>query len=358
MLIFQNSGLSNAYRRRLDALVGSTIDFAAQRSVFLNDRYGASHMLLPVLEGERTAFFTNGDDEKLQRAWAKENGLPADCALAEILVAQIEHHRTEVFYNLDPMRYDGLFTKRLPSSVKTKIAWRAAPGKINFSGYDLVVSNFPSIRRAYEKEGVRTAEFFPAHDPALDAYAEKENRDIDVLFFGGFSRHHQKRNAILEAIASLGKKYNIVFHLDNSRYTRLAETPLGWFGPLASMRRPQAIRTVAKPPVFGRDMYERLGRAKIVINASIDLSGKDRGNMRCFETMGGGAMLLTDEGSYPPGMVDQTTLVVYKDAQDAARNITEHLGDGNWQRIAAKGHTMIKDIYSKQSQLTRFLNFV
>lgn len=354
MRLFQNCGISPAYRARLATLVDSRSSFSGQQEVFLADRYGAAHLLQPVYEADGSAFFTNGDDDILQRAWASENSLPATASLADILLAQIEHHRTEVFYNLDPTRYDGAFVRRLPGHVKRKIAWRAAPGAIDFAGYDVVVCNFPSIRAAYEKQGIRTAELFPSHDPELDSYAERRERDIDVLFVGGYSRHHQNRRHILESIARLSERLNIVFHLDNSRYTRLAETPLGWFGPLAAVRRPRAIRNVAKPPVAGRAMYEQLGRAKIVINAAVDMAGTDRGNMRCFETMGAGAMLLTDQGNYPPGMIDGETMRVYGNPLSAAEWI-EQLSRGEAARaIASRGHAMISEKYNKLAQFRQF----
>jgi hypothetical protein len=72
--------------------------FAAGRAKFLETRFTASHILLTILSDS-----PDGDDESLQMLWAKENGLQAG-SLDHILMAQIEHHRTEVFYILD--RYD------------------------------------------------------------------------------------------------------------------------------------------------------------------------------------------------------------------------------------------------------------
>ncbi|WP_352820424.1 glycosyltransferase [Mesorhizobium sp. M0410] len=323
--------------------------------MFLNDRYGAAHILFPILEGRQEAFFTNGDDESLQRAWARENGLNPHTPLADILLAQIEHHNTDVFYNLDPYRYDASFVGRLPGHVKRKIAWRAAPGKIDFSGYDLVLCNFPSMRKLWEEQGARTAHFFPSHDPELDTLAANRHRDIDVLFFGGYSRHHQRRRQILEAVARLSNHRRVVFHLDLSRYTPLAETPLGWFGPLKAVRRPPAIRNISAPPVFGRAMYEQLGRAKVVVNASIDMAGPDRGNMRCFESMGAGALLVSDSGIYPAPMRDGETMIVYDQPQDVSKTIERQLDKGSWDRIGWAGNRAIREEYSKKRQYERFL---
>jgi Glycosyl transferases group 1 len=357
MRLFQNFGLTRAYAKRF-TILNTAQRFLQQRDILLHDCYGGAHVLLPIVNRSPDAFFTSGDVEKMQRAWAQENGLPARTPLADILLAQIEHHRTEVFYNLDPGRFDGAIVRRLPAHVKRKIAWRAAPGKVDFGGYDLVVSNFPSIRQSYEEQGIRTAELFPAHDTALDDYARNENRDIDVLFFGGFSRYHSKRAGILEAVAKLNADYNVVFHLDNSRFTRLAETPLGWFGPLAKARRPEAIIKVAQPPVFGRAMYAELGRAKIVINAAIDMAGPDRGNMRCFEAMGGGALLLTDEGIYPKGMLDSRTMVTFNSVEEAVSRIKLYLQRETWGELARLGNDMIRTDYRRDVQFSKFLEFI
>ncbi|WP_292582104.1 glycosyltransferase [Mesorhizobium sp. 65-26] len=315
-------------------------------------------MLLPILAHAPEAFFTNGDDERLQRAWAREKGLGDDKSLSDILLAQIEDHRTDVFYNLDPFRYGADFVRRLPGHVKRKFAWRAAPGRVDFSGYDLVLCNFASMRRIWEEQGAKTAHFSPAHDPELDAIAENRNRDIDVLFIGGYSRHHQRRRHILEAVAGLADHREIVFHLDLSRYTSLAETPLGWFGPLNAVRRPRAIRKVSVAPVFGRAMYASLGRAKVVINASIDMAGPDRGNMRCFETMGAGALLVSDAGNYPEPMRNGETMVIYDRPEDISKTIERRLNDATWDAIGQAGNRAIREEYSKGRQFERFLELV
>ena len=356
--VFQNSGLSRSYANRFNRLAGTGKSFDVRLGLFFQDAYGASHILKPICDGESEGFFTNGDDATLQRAWARENGLAKTASLAEILLTQIEHHRTEVFYNLDPMLYDATFVRQLPGCVRVKLAWRAAPGTINFAGYDRVVSNFPSIRAQYERQGIATAELFPGHDKALEPYATQRERRVDVVFCGGFTRHHLKRRAILESVAALGHRYRVVYHLDSSRLTKLADSPLGWVGPLAKMRQPKSIRSAAAKPVFGTQMYQALGNAKIVLNAAIDMAGDDRGNMRCFEAMGAGATLLTDGGNYPSGMEAESTMLVYNDPQDAAVKIIECLEGRMWDAIAQKGHQMVKTLYSKEHQYEQFLGIL
>lgn len=356
MRLFQNSGLYPAYVTRLNRLAAGATTFVQRRQTFLADRFGASHFLKPVLDAEPDAFFTNGDDATLQHLWAHEHGLPNKVSLEDILLAQIEEHRTEVLYNIDPTRYSGDFMKRLPSSVRRKLAWRAAPSPgADFTNYDLVVCNFPSILEGYRRAGWKAAWFSPAHDPQMDSFAANYERPIDVLFVGGYTRHHRKRAELLEAVAALGTPHTVAMHLDRSRLTRLAEALPAWVPRLRAHRRPEAIRAVSKSPVFGMDLYRTLSQAKVVFNGAIDMAGNDRGNMRCFESMGCGCALLSDVGHYPDGMVAGRTMASYSDPSDAVAKLKQMLADATGTTaLADAGHRMVSQRYSKQTQWDRF----
>ena len=358
MRVFQNC---SAGRRNSGAATGAPRGgtFAQRIAETHRSAYDAVHTLGPALGGDETVFYTHGDDIELQRIWAQENGMPAGASAEDILLAQIEEHRSEVFYNMDLDHFDGRFATRLPSSVKAKIAWHAVPpGAIDMAGY-LMVCNFPAILESYRTRGLRAAYFAPGHDPALDAVAQNDQRDIDVLFVGGYSQYHRSRALVLEAVAALGDRARVVYALSRSRLTRLAETPLGLIGPLRRHRRPQAIRRVSRDPVFGRAYYDLLGRAKIVLNGGIDFGGGDRGNMRCWEAMGARALLVTDEGNYPEGMTEGVTLRKYRTPEEASQIIEECLADHEGrQRVADAGHAMIKTRYSKSTQWNLFRRLV
>jgi hypothetical protein len=358
MRLFQNSALYPSYLARLNHLAPQGLDFDARRRVFLDDRFGALHFLQPVLDGDADAFFTNGDDEILQRQWARENGIRAGTSLEDILLAQIEHHRAEVFYNIDPVRYPSAFVRKLPGCVKKTLCWRAAPsGQADLTAYGTVLGNFPSILDFWRRKGCRAETFFPAIDPVMDQYGHGE-RSIDILFVGGYSRHHSIRAKVLERVASLAGTFNVVYCLDTSRLTRLAESPIGLLPPLRKHRRPDAIMKIAKPPVFGRQLYELIGRSKIVLNGAIDMAGQDRGNMRCFEAMGCGALLLSDEGNYPEGMVTGLTMETYDSADQALERATRCLDDGSSVEMATRARSRTSGIYSKPLQWSQFVDLV
>jgi Glycosyl transferases group 1 len=359
MRLFQNSGLYPSYLTHLNRLAREAASFAERRRIFLDDRSGALHFLKPVLDGDADAFFTNADDEVLQRFWAREQGLPSKASREDILLAQIEQHRTEVFYNLDPMRYPSSFVQRLPGSVRKTLCWRAAPsGKADLTAYGAVLGNFPAILEDWRAKGCRARLFFPALDPIMMDYGHGE-RPIDVLFVGGYSRHHRERAKTLEEVAALARTRNVAFHLDASRLTLLAESALGRVLPLGQHRRPRAIADIARPPVFGRQLYELIGRSRIVLNGAIDMAGRDRGNMRCFEAMGCGALLVSDAGNYPEGMESGVTIETYGSPREAADVVSRCLDD--WPRhasIAAAGRTALAARYGKSRQWQDFLAIV
>lgn len=360
MRLFENSRYYPSLRPKIRQLIKGRQTFASQIDAVLAFRESAAHILMPVDQRAEWAFFANGTDDILQRNWAREHGMNARASLSEILRAQIEEHRTEVFYNLDVTSWESDFARRLPGCVKKKIAWHAVVFKgVSFEGYDLVVCNFPSILAQIAAQGQRTAYFCPAFDQELVPYAARQDRPVDVLFVGGYSRHHRRRAEVLEAVAELAGEFNIAYHLDRSRLCRLAESPLGRLLPLGSHRRPPAIRAISRDPIFGRDYYAALSAAKIVLNGAIDMSGPDRGNMRCFEALGGGALLLTDEGNYPEGMMDGTTMVTYTSPQHAVAQIRALLGDSaRRQGIARAGHDMVTVRYSREDQWKQFLALV
>ncbi len=360
MRLFQNSDFYPGYAPRLRMLDNGCTSFAEARRAFLKDRFGACHILMPVLAEDPAAFYANGCDDKTQRMWAVEHGMAAGASLREILLAQIEEHRTEVFYNLDPMNFQSKFIRALPGCVQCSIAWRAAPSPgADFAAYDRVVSNFPGILQGYAAIGWNVGHLFPAIDPVMEDYAQLASRPVDVVFVGGYSRHHRQRVEILEAVAERCPELRIAYHLDCSRMTRLAESPIGLIPPLRGHRRPNAIRRITQPAVFGRALYEVLGSAKIVLNGAIDMAGRERGNMRCFEATGCGALLVTDEGLYPREFIDGETMLIYRSPDEVVEVIRRALADPDGLRaLAARGHAGIRAAYSKEAQWRAFLALV
>lgn len=356
-LIFQNFGIYPLYMKRLHERLGKADHDTIMREVF-SDRFVALHMLKPVLEGSGGSFVV-GDDAGSQRAWARKRGMNKNASLESILLAQIEDSRADIFYNMDPVTFDSGFTRKLPGTVKRKIAWRAAPSPgLDLGGYDLIVCNFNSILQSYRQRGWKAAWFYPAFDPEMVRF-RKDDRAVDVVFVGSYSRHHRTRATVIEALAALQVRHNIRVHLQQSRMTRLAETPFGLLPHLREHRLPATLGKVARPPVFGRDLYATFGGCKIVLNGAIDMSGTDRGNMRCWEALGCGALMLSDQGKYPPGFENGETMATYDGVNDMLVQLDALLGDEERrQAIAEAGSKMIAQRYSKTRQWDDFVKLL
>ena len=333
--------------------------YAGLLSALIDDRYGNAHVLLPILAGDEGARLVVADATSLQDAWRIERGVPRGTTTEQIVLAQIEEHRSDVLYNISPLIFDSRFVKKLPGCVKHTVCWRAAPlAGADLSGYDLCIGNFRSMLDEWTLAGHRAAWFEPAHDPVASSYA-RDDRDVDVAFVGTYSWLHGRRNVLLQRVAELAPRLKVSFHLSLGRSARIVDA----LGPARALFPklvlPKSLRFVAHGPVYGRGMYELFGRARIVLNAAIDMASEFRGNMRCWEAMGCGALMLSDQGIYPPGMTPGADFAPYDGSDDALTKIEQILADyDRWRPTAARGLATMETIYSKEAQWAAFSKLV
>ncbi len=357
MRLFQNIYVYPAYLRRWNAMPNSSATYSGRIGELVEDRYCGIHLLAPILTGSADAMLSSHSDRLCLDLWRAEQGIRDEMSPQDIICAQIEAHRADVFYTQDPAQFGPEFLKRLPGCVKRRVCWQSPPAEPgDLTGYDLVMNNFPTSLQQYGAQGVRTAYFTPALDDRLLAIGARQERTVDVFFAGGYTRHHRQRAAILESVAAMHREFRIAFALDPSRLTRASESWLGHVLPIRRYRRPAEIQSVSRGPVFGMSMLETLASAKIVLNAAVDSAGDDRGNMRCFEAMGMGALMLSDRGNYPEGMCSGQTMVAYESPADAGRLVRELLGDdARRQALASAGHELMRERYNKAVQWERFV---
>lgn len=362
MKLFQSAGFGSSYLTAFNSniLVSEVASFDARKHALLKDCYAASHILKPVYDGDPNCFFTVCDDPILQMLWARENGLGAS-NLADILLAQIEEFQPDVFYQLDPILFPSSFVRRLPGCVKKVVAWRAAPiGAADLTAYDVVLSNFETLNARWREKGLHTAWFSPSWDPEMAPYAEISDRPVDVFFTGSYARTtgHDDRLAMLDAVAQLSDLYHIDLRLMSRKWGRLADKPLLRWIPVP-IRLPQSLRFTTNKPVYGREMYATLSRAKILLNPATDIAGEIRGNMRCWEALGCGACMLGSAGEYPEGFEPGVNFEVFVDAEDLKRKINLLLADDSRRvAIAKAGADMLTRIWSKERQWNDFVFLV
>ena len=108
-------------------------------------------------------------------------------------------------------------------------------------------------------------------------------------------------------------------------------------------------------PVFGLDVYSAIGNSHITLNKAIDMAGNDRGNMRCFEAMSTGTMLLSDSGNYPRGFEPGLNFETFGSAEEAIKKVKYYGANvAEREKIAESGQKMISALYNKERQWQAF----
>lgn len=360
MRVLQNIHLYPAHVGVIDAKVGRDASFASRANAMIDNGLNGPHILGPAASRHPDIFLTSTADTAMQHAWAREHGMADNLNPHHILMAQIEHFKPDVIYTHGAGYYPDEVRAKLPDMVKVRMTWKAPPDFTSgIGGFQMALNNFPDSFPKYEAMGIETGYFSPSYDVAMEGLSDNQDRPIDVCFIGSYSRHHRRRAEMLEQVARLSERYNVRMALAFDRAATLANTPIGIIPPLSRYRAPAAVRKVAIAPRFGRDMYELFSQSKIVINTAIDLAGQDRGNIRCFEALGCGALMLSDSGRYPEGMADGETMLTYDRMEDIPAMVERILGDEpRRQQIAAAGLHLMRTRYSKAALWEQFKQHV
>ncbi len=333
--------------------------YPSQIDRYLAHCYNAVHILAPAYAKDPEFRLTIANDSVLQLQWSQEYRC-GHRDLTEILLAQIEEHRTEVIYSLNPLRWDSSFIRRLPGSVRVVIAFLASDwGTADLRSFNFVVSNFPHFLEKWKSMGVRTAYFSPSHDPHMRRFARNEDRPIDLCFVGSYSSLHTRRNRLLESCAKNADRYRMAFALNHPPYKPFINLPLLRRMPSRRPYLPPILQQVRMDPVYGTDMYELLSKSKIVLNAAVDIADEYRGNMRCFEAMGCGACMVSDAGIYPDGFVSGRHFLSFSSSGELADHISWALCNPEQARqIGNHGAANLESVFSKESQWAGFQKLV
>jgi hypothetical protein len=336
------------------------LSFEEHVQTLLKDRFYALHLLKPVLERAPNAFYALWNYEALQYKWAEEQGWK-ERDLKKILYAQIEAFQPEVFYNMSPTFFElGELEQNLAPNI-IRICWSASPFYENeqFKAYQTRLTNLPLDVRPASEMGFRSDLFQPAYDPAMEAYAANQERPIDLFFYGQyaraiFKRRNEQLDQLLEYQAT--SKHRIELHLqyriEKEPVVNIPYVRRYW----QKIKHPsELVRSRALPPVYGLDLYEKLGQSKLVFNAGVDFSKQYKVNMRNLEVLGCGAQMLSDEGIYPKHFEAGKHFSTYKNMPDFFQQL-EYFLEQRQERmaIAKAGHEMVKTHYNKEQQWQHF----
>jgi hypothetical protein len=341
--------------------------FSQLQQLILEDGYASSYILLPALEGKTNeVFFTIWNYERMQWKWAEEHGMQTK-NLQEIKQAQIQHFKPDVFYDFSAM-LDKDFLEKYPIDRKIiKVAWfgiiQDSPDL--FPNYHFRVSLHRPYIAQWQQKGLACFELQPAFDDRWKKYDQAE-KPIDILFYGQFlNRMFRDRNDFITMLMKYAKEesdLNIRVHLTLQSRRKVRKQILGVGIPKWHEYFPSDfVMENALPPIYGEALYSTIGQSKFVINGYTNHNLYFKSNMRLFESLGCGSLLISERGKYPEGFIENVHYLPY-DIHRGRKTINSLKGIvANYPSLYEQNHDAIEALklrYSKQKQWQDFKKFV
>ncbi len=174
-------------------------------------------------------------------------------------------------------------------------------------GFDLVISSIPALVSKYTALGYNAKFQHLCFDARARVCGMGVERDLGCVFIGTTGPNHKKRTRLLSELSDV---------------------------------------VTVLPPVFGREYFRTIARAKAVFNVHAEWAEGAVNNMRCWETVGLGAALVSDGD----GSVSGTPWGWYfKDADEARLDIAEALKDSERLYVYnATADALLSDTYESR----------
>ncbi len=128
--------------------------------------------------------------------------------------------------------------------------------------FSAVISSIPWMAEEANKHGTRGVYMPLAFDLRARVCMMGVKRDLDCIFIGSTGPNHRRRTELLRELADV---------------------------------------VTVLPPVYGREYFKTLARAKVVFSPHAEWARGAANNMRCFESEGLGASVVFD-GEWPDGV--------------------------------------------------------
>jgi len=304
------------------------------------------------------------NNEFMQKAWAREHGIPAEEPTTaghlirraahraqriaartplrrlvsvlqpllgsltnqarwfyDILSAQIKHYQPDVLLNQAMDRISGRFLREMKPYVRLLVGQVASPFlNEDSSCYDLILSSLPNFVDHFRRMGLAAELHSLGFEPRILSGLSDGGAKIPVSFVGSLSGHHAARSRLLAYLCA-----------------RL-EVKL-WGHGVENLPKNSPIRRCYMGEAWGIGMYQILYNSRITLNHHIDVAGSYANNMRLFEATGAGTLLITDwkvnlHEMFEPGK----ELVAYRNPQECVELIQHYLNrDDEREAIASAG---------------------
>ena len=271
----------------------------------------------------------------LQTQWAAEAGVAygESSWQHDILRAQVRHCQPEVLFLTDYASFSADFVhslREVAPGIRRIGVWCGAPYRnaAIFRECDVVLTCVPELERHFGAEGHDCRRIDHAFDPRILSRISPGEAETAVGFIGSIILRHQFHSGRERLLRQLAERLDLTIWSDLAQPSwgsillmagKLAGYELVdllrrggvpesiWKGlpilgriarwqerPFVPRRFPRSLLRIARPAVYGLQMFEGLQRTLVCLNTHLDLSVESASNIRLFEATGVGSCLLTD----------------------------------------------------------------
>lgn len=336
-----------AFEARHGICDDTDISFFDLQQLIIEDGYASVYRLEPPSDCNTSeVFFTIWNYDRLQRLWANEHGLDDSCTMNDIRVAQVKDFKPDVVYDFSGRYRPDFIAKLKKDNVKTIYAlWNGVIEKdevpASIPGYDVYISLHQPYVDYWATQGLNSFELQPS---IPEQWGDRnDERSIDILMYGQSNKEFfQQRDEIICKVIELNDKYNVSIRLqmdEESEYYFAEKTK------------------VIEPPIYGKDLYDSIQKSKIVINKCTDNNLSFKSNMRVFEAIGNGALLITEKGIYPEGIKENVDFLTYSSEEELLQIISDVINNfDRWSVFARDAKNRLNSNFSKEKQWVVFVN--
>ena len=299
------------------------------------------------------AYDVHSNNEFMQKAWAREHGIPVaetmlpirklrgslrrvwrfagDTAFRnllsvlarplrslgskppwfhDILREQIKYYAPDVLLNQAMDVVGSEFLREMKPHIELLVGQHAAiplSGHGDWGCYDLVISSFPPTVHWFREKGIPAETHRLGFEPKVLSRLKGDGKIFDVTFIGSFYKVHSSRIALME---------NLCGQFGQTRV---------WGPTVDHLPSGSAIRKCYVRQAWGKEMYQILRNSKITLNHHGDV-GPYANNLRLYEATGVGTLLITDwkvnlHEMFEPGK----EVVAYRTPEECAQLVEYYL---------------------------------
>ena len=318
-------------------------DAAIKSDFFSGAADSVTHSLAALGYDTRDYIF---NAESAQKAWALERGLSfgsGDWA-HQIARAQVLDHQPDVLF-INPYSVPIEWLRAIRAEVpqiRVVVARHSSP-RTDLSRFhlcELVVSGDSDQVNELRVLGINAAHHHHAFDRRiLQRLPSVSGSSPKVLFSGQLSSgqgFHHYRAQVVRALVRSGVELDLRILRPHGFKAWVRRSILRGTHKEEALDR--GLRRIARPPVFGMDMFTTMKASAVVLNVHGDVSMGEANNLRMWEATGVGSCLLTDNKRNLGSLFDtDREIVTFDSPEDCAARAIWLLENGNQRKVVALG---------------------